>query len=187
MRRSITLAVLAFGAAACAGPAAMHPLAAQHATMQCPLASADPAQALLVLDNERQWAGALRADEAATFGRAVRWAEERVVVFALAQQPTLGTRVALDKPQAELRQGVLQLTLRIERPPADAMTATALSRPCVIVAVAREGWLQARAIDTDGATLAAASADPAASPGRGSVPAVPDLSGVVSPAASGIR
>jgi hypothetical protein len=106
------------------------PLALQRSHAICPLPGRE-AGAWLINDAGR-WAALLAAGEASLLGRAVAWGREQVLVVALAEQPTLGVRVALDDAAERLMFRRLQLAARVERPRAGEMAATALSRPCVL-------------------------------------------------------
>ena len=163
-----TLAVAAASAAAagmlamsaCAGVAAPA-VPAQRSHAQCPLAGTE-ARSLLI-DSAADWQAVWPGDEAAALGRPVDWEVERVLVHALAQQPTLGVRVeavALGAPPAG---AMPRLGLRVTRPAPGAMAAMALSRPCVVVAVARGHWRSVLLVDADrpAQLIATASIGPA--------------------------
>lgn len=111
---------------------------AQRGHVQCPLAGRE-AQAL-VLDRPEAAARWLAVDEAQAVGRALDWSRERLLIVALAQQPTLGVQAALDDrlPYAGRRQ--LQATVRVQRPAPGSMAAMALSRPCVVAVLPRGPW-----------------------------------------------
>ena len=145
------------GAPSAGADAAGLQVQAQRSHAQCPLAGQD--ERSLLIDNAAQWRATLAADETQALGRAVDWRHERVLVHALAQQPTLGVRVAAVALGPQPAGASPPLGLRITRPAADSMAATALSRPCVVVAVARGGWRALRLVDADapGRTLAQAT------------------------------
>ncbi len=132
------------------------PAEAVHATAQCPLAGAE--SSLGVIESSAQWSSLLSADARSLFGREVLWDRERVVVFALARQNTLGHKVELSARLFEERAGVLTMPVRIQRPAPDRMSATALSRPCLIVSVQRDGWRTVRVTEARGRVLASGSA-----------------------------
>lgn len=153
------VAAIAISIATAAAPVSadtLVPAEAVHATAQCPLAGADAA--LGVIESSAQWSSMLSADARSLFGRDVLWDRERVVVFALARQSTLGHKVELSERLLEERAGVLTMTVRIQRPAPDRMSASALSRPCLIVSVQRDGWRTVRVTESRGRVLASGSA-----------------------------
>lgn len=146
-RRAWLAAALAAALAlpACAGMDSLKVLA-QRGHAQCPLAGTE--ERTLLIDSAADWRIVWNVDEAAALGRAVDWPRERVLVHALAQQPTLGVQVdasALGTATGE----VPRLGLRVTRPAAGEMAAMALSRPCVVVAVPRGAWQALQLVDAD--------------------------------------
>ncbi len=155
---------------------------AQKSVAQCPLAGPVDRPLLRVFESANQWQKETRTDERATFGREVRWTQERVVVFALEQQPTLGVQVELNLRRVVARGGVLRVPIHVRRPGADEMAATALSRPCVLIAVRRGGWRKVTVLDAKARVLAEGSLSALSEP-AGATPPPPDLRDVVSPSA----
>jgi hypothetical protein len=133
---------------------------AQRGHAQCPLPGQD--ERTLLIDSPAQWRALVTTGEAQALGRKVRWKRERVLVHALAQQRTLGIQVAVI---GVARAGPLlspRLDVRVTRPAPDAAAATALSRPCVFVALTRGAWHEVRVADVNGHTLAIARLSKAA-------------------------
>lgn len=141
----------------CAGAATAGPLPVSGARghVQCPLASRDPVT--WVIDRETDWRAlqpVTSGDEA--LGRPVRWSRERLLIHSIGLQPTLGHSVRLAGTEFT-RLGARQLGLRIEvrHPAPDEMAATALSSPCLVVAVPRGRWRSVQLLDADGVPLGA--------------------------------
>jgi hypothetical protein len=159
MATALIATLLCIGAQA--APDAPRPkVEAQLGHVQCPLPGHD--ERTLLIDSPAQWRALVTAGEALALGRRGRWKRERVLVHALAQQRTLGVQVAAI---GVARAGPLlspRLDLRITRPALDAAAATALSRPCVFVALTRGAWHEVRVADANGHTLAIARLSKAA-------------------------
>jgi hypothetical protein len=151
---------------------------AQKSVVRCPLVGPVDRPLLRVFESADQWQSETRADERATFGREVRWARERVVVFALEQQPTLGVQVELNPKRVVVRGGMLRLPIQVRRPGADEMAATALSRPCVMIAVRRGGWRKVTVLDAKARVLVEGNLSALSEP-SGATPPPPDLRDVV--------
>jgi hypothetical protein len=167
------------------GSAARPRVEAQRGHAQCPLSGLD--ERSLLLDNATQWHSIVSAGEVQALGRKVRWGRERVLVHALAQQPTLGVRVSA---VGIARSGPVRsprLDLRITRPAPDELAATALSRPCVFVALTRGAWSEIRVAGGDAPRHAVVRVDKRASNAPGGAADLPraPLDGVdlVKPAA----
>ena len=126
---------------------------AQLAHAHCPLPGED--ERTLLIDSPAQWRAIVPTDEVQALGRKVRWNRERVLVSALAQQPTLGVRVTASVARKRVA-STLHLTLVVTRPGPDEMAMTALSRPCVFVALTRGAWRQVRVVDAQGNELGVA-------------------------------
>jgi hypothetical protein len=122
-------------------------LRGQRGHAMCPLGG-DGARTLL-LDTSAQWRSVLGADEVEALGRPVHWRHERIVVVAMDTQPTLGIRVAAVALGPQPDGAPPRLGILITRPAPDSLAATALSRPCVVAAVARGGWRTLRVVDAD--------------------------------------
>ena len=120
----------------------------------CPLPGRDE-QALLI-DTRDEWRALVSADETRALGRKVRWSRERVLLYAMPQQPTLGIQVAATGVVRTGPGDPPQLGLRVVRPAPDAMAATALSRPCVFVALSRGAWREVRLTDAAGNAIGVA-------------------------------
>lgn len=130
---------VAFAAAAL--PAAAHlpaDITTQRSHANCPLAGQDE-QALLI-DQPAQWTAMLSASEAQALGRPVDWRRERVLVVALARQPTAGIGVALAPEVPHQSREALTARLIVTRPGTDEMAALVLTRPCVVATIPRGGW-----------------------------------------------
>lgn len=149
------IAATALAVSACTSVSA-EPVLAQRGHAQCPLAGTD--ERTLLIDSAADWRIVWAVDEAAALGRAVDWARERVLVHALAQQPTLGVRVEAVAIGGASAGGVPRLGLRVTRPGPNEMAAMALSRPCVVVAVARGSWQTLQLVDADRPERALATA-----------------------------
>ena len=124
-----------------------------------------------LIDDAARWATLLAAREEPLLGRAVAWGREQVLVVALAEQPTLGIRITVDEQAERAMFRRLHLAARIERPRAGEMSATALSRPCVIAVLPSDPWKRAT-VQVEGQRVVARSV--AAGPPR--VVAMPDPS-----------
>jgi hypothetical protein len=125
---------------------------------QCPLQrpAVDGAD-VLVIQDAVQWKSTLKPQAEALLGRRIIWDDERVVVFMLGLQPTLGVRVELASPSLSVKDSVLRVPVKVQRPGPDQMAAMALSWPCVIAAVPRSGWTQVLVTDERGEVLAASA------------------------------
>lgn len=112
----------------------------QQAHGQCPINGSD-ARSMLI-DSAGQWRGAVLADERAALGRSVRWRQERVLVMAMARQPTLGVSVSLSEPQRQPsgRGAPPRVSVHVARPAEGDMAQAALSRPCVFAVLRRGPW-----------------------------------------------
>ncbi len=154
--KRVRLLMVALAVAGCAS--AMPRVDAVHAAQQCPLLKPVDAATVQVLGDAVQWERVVRTSAAALLGREVRWSDERVVVFSLGRQPTLGVRVDLASRQLTVSDAALQFKVKLQRPGPDEMAATALSWPCVMAVVPREGWSQVRVLDEAGALLATSAA-----------------------------
>jgi hypothetical protein len=107
--------------------------------MQCPLPGKN--SRLLSIDSPREWEDTIEhQDEITALGRKVRWARERVLVYALETKPHAGVR--LDSPAKVIRlaQGVLYWPVRQILPDAKAEKATVLTRPCIMTTIDRAYW-----------------------------------------------
>lgn len=99
-----------------------------------------------MLTSVQDWQKTLTQAESGALGRRVRWGRERVLVYALDSKPQLGTQ--LESPGSlRISGGVLWWPIVLRTPEPEAMTAAALSRPCVIAAVPRRGWQRVRVLE----------------------------------------
>lgn len=115
--------------------------------MQCPLPGKNTR--LLSIDSPREWEDTIdRQDEITALGRKVRWARERVLVYALESKPYAGVR--LDSPSRVIRlaQGVLYWPVRQVMPEPGTEKATVLTRPCVMTTIDRAYWQRIKVVPT---------------------------------------
>lgn len=155
LRRGTAAAALVLGAA-CAVPQghpmnnASVPVLQQRHFTQCPWRGETAA----VFDTEAAWRQALgtRAQEP-VFDTPVDWSRQRVLVYTMDTQPTLGYGIELEKSSVTQRGDVLRLPVKLIRPSPDRLQATALSRPCLMVVVPRGDWKQLEVRDTEGDVL----------------------------------
>jgi hypothetical protein len=122
-----------------------------HATrshMQCPLPGRS--RKLLSIDSPGEWEDTIeRQDELTALGRKVRWANERVLVYALETQH--GTDPRLESPVRVVRlsQGVLYWPVR-QRQSEGTGTAgqrpSTQTRPCVLAIIDRAFWQHIRVV-----------------------------------------
>jgi hypothetical protein len=115
--------------------------------MQCPLPGKN--LRLLSIDSPREWEDTIEhQDELTALGRKVRWAKERVLVYALESKPYAGVR--LDSPSRVIRlsQGILYWPVRQVMPEMGAEKATVLTRPCVMTTIDRAYWQRIKIVPT---------------------------------------
>lgn len=113
--------------------------------MQCPLPGKNTR--LLSIDSPREWEDTIeRQDEVTALGRKVRWARERVLVYALESKPYAGVR--LDSPSRVIRlaHGVLYWPVRQVQPETGANKASVLTRPCVMTTIDRAYWQRIKVV-----------------------------------------
>jgi hypothetical protein len=146
-------AMLAMCASGCAAPGGPKVLAST-SLAQCPLATPHQPAQLDVLDDGVQWAGKLRGTPEAVLQRPVRWADERVVLYSLGQQPNPGYGVALTSKEPGLRGSTLSLPVQLVRPAPDQMMPMAIAWPCLLVVLPRVGWDTVQVVDAQGKVLA---------------------------------
>jgi hypothetical protein len=104
---------------------------------------------LLSIDSPREWEDTIEhQDELTALGRRVRWANERVLVYALESRPHAGVR--LDSPSRVIRlsQGILYWPVRQTLPDAATEKATVLTRPCVMTTIDRAYWQRIKVVPT---------------------------------------
>ena len=133
-------------------------LGVQRSLGQCPVLRTGEFSALL--DGPAQWVGTLRQGEVETLGRAVDWRRERVLVHALGTKPSLGYGVSAQRVEARGASVWPTVMLRLTQPEPGAVTATALSRPCVVLTLARGRWKAVRVANEAGRTLGVARVQP---------------------------
>ena len=115
--------------------------------MQCPLPGKNTR--VLSIDSPREWDDTIeRQDEVTALGRKVKWAKERVLVYALESKPHAGVR--LDSPSRFIRlsNGVLYWPVRQIMPDRGAEKATVLTRPCVMTTIDRAYWQRIKIVPT---------------------------------------
>jgi hypothetical protein len=115
--------------------------------MQCPLSGKN--MRVLSIDSPREWDDTIEhQDEITALGRKVRWAKERVLVYALESKPYAGVR--LDSPSRVIRlsQGVLYWPVRHIMPEMGTEKATVLTRPCVMTTIDRAYWQRIKIVST---------------------------------------
>ena len=99
------------------------------------------------IDSPREWEDTIeRQDEVTALGRKVRWARERVLVYALESKPYAGVR--LDSPSRVIRlaHGVLYWPVRQVQPETGANKASVLTRPCVMTTIDRAYWQRIKVV-----------------------------------------
>lgn len=107
--------------------------------MQCPLPGRNTR--LLSIDSPREWEDTIEnQSEVTALGRKVRWARERVLVYALDAKPYAGVRLESPARMLRLSQGILYWPVRQIQPDAGREKATALTRPCVLATIDRAYW-----------------------------------------------
>lgn len=115
--------------------------------MQCPLPGKN--SRVLSIDSPREWDDTIeRQDEITALGRKVRWAKERVLVYALDSKPYAGVR--LDSPSRFIRlsNGVLYWPVRQIMPEMGTEKASVLTRPCVMTTIDRAYWQRIKIVPT---------------------------------------
>ena len=115
--------------------------------MQCPLSGKN--MRLLSIDSPREWADTIEhQDELTALGRKVRWAKERVLVYALESKPHAGVRLDSPSRMIRLSQGILYWPVRQVMPEMGTEKATVLTRPCVMTTIDRAYWQRIRIVPT---------------------------------------
>lgn len=178
------LTALPLAAAAVPGLAADAPrIEVQRSHAICPLPPAAPgaargdAQSWLV-EHAAAWNAAISPAEA--LGREVHFAQAPLLVVLMAEQPTLGVRIALEPVAERGWRGRLKLRARVQRPGPGEMAATALSRPCVVAALPPGPWRRISVL-VEGRRLEARPANPPAPGKRWSDAPMPGASAVLRP------
>jgi hypothetical protein len=64
---------------------------------------------------------------------------EAVLVIATGEKPTAGWGIALAASKAPVKDGVAGVSVTVSGPPAGALTAQVLTRPCIVVALPAKG------------------------------------------------
>lgn len=115
--------------------------------MQCPLSGRN--SRLLSIDSPGEWEDTIEhQDEITALGRKVRWAKERVLVYALESRPHAGVRLESPSRVIRLSQGVLYWPVRQVLPDTDAgkdKTARQ-TRPCVLTTIDRAYWQRIKVV-----------------------------------------
>ncbi|MBE0487300.1 protease complex subunit PrcB family protein [Marinobacter sp.] len=70
--------------------------------------------------------------------RQVNLEEEALVIVTLGQKPTAGYGVGLDSATRDNH--TLKLAMKVTEPAPDMMVAQVITSPCVVLAIADEGW-----------------------------------------------
>jgi hypothetical protein len=115
--------------------------------MQCPLPGKNTR--LLSIDSPREWEDTIdHQDEITALGRKVRWAKERVLVYALESKRYAGLR--LDSPTRVIRlaHGVLYWPVRQVMPESGPDKSNAPTRPCVLTTIDRAYWQRIKVVPT---------------------------------------
>jgi hypothetical protein len=113
--------------------------------MQCPLPGKN--SRLLSIDSPREWEDTIEhQDEVTALGRKVRWAKERVLVYALDSKPHAGVRLESPAKVIRLSHGVLYWPVRQILPDTKADKATVLTRPCVMTTIDRAYWQRIKVV-----------------------------------------
>lgn len=113
--------------------------------MQCPLPGRNAR--LLSIDSPREWEDTIeQQDEITALGRKVRWARERVVVYALDARPHAGVRLESPARMLRLSQGILYWPVRQVLPEPGRDKATVLTRPCVLATIDRAYWQRIKVV-----------------------------------------
>ena len=115
--------------------------------MQCPLPGKNTR--LLSIDSPQEWEDTIEhQDEATALGRKVRWARERVLVYALEARPYAGVRLDSPSRMIRLAHGVLYWPVRQVMPEPGIAKATTLTRPCVMTTIDRAYWQRIKIVPT---------------------------------------
>ncbi|CAN7395955.1 protease complex subunit PrcB family protein [Rhizobacter sp. LjRoot28] len=142
------------GMVACAAPgeeATRWPIASARSHAQCPLAGDRPAAWLV--ESAAQWSSLAQGTAERAAGTPVDWSRDQLIVVSIGMKPTLGHQVAASSDSVSLQGRDARLAVNVSAPAPDAMTASALSHPCVVLRVARRNWQDLTVVDQAGATL----------------------------------
>lgn len=142
------------GMVACAAPgeeASRWPIASARSHAQCPMQGERPTVRLV--DSAAQWSTLARSSAERAAGAPVDWSRDQLVVVSLGMKPTLGYQVAAGSDSFSLQGQKATLAVKVSAPAPDAMTASALSFPCVVFKVQRRAWQDLTVVDQTGATL----------------------------------
>lgn len=165
----LSVALCSMGAQARSQPPA---LGVQRSLGQCPVREMGEFSALL--DHPAQWAGILRQGEVETLGRAVDWRQERVLVHALGTKPSLGYGVSAQRVEAGGASEWPTVMVLLTKPEPGALTASALSRPCLVLTLTRGSWRAVRVANAAGRTLGVARVRPGHPRAVHPLPPLPD-------------
>lgn len=111
----------------------------------CPMQGA--VRSVRSVDSLREWSDTLTQDEAGAVGRRVLWSREKVLVYAMALQPTAGIRLEPASSVLRLSSGVLWWPVKRSPPGPGGMPITVQSRPCLIALVNRAQWHRIRVVE----------------------------------------
>jgi hypothetical protein len=142
------------GMVACAAPTeapSRWPISSARSHAQCPFPGERPMARLV--DSEAQWPASAPAPAERAAGAAVDWSRDQLLVVTLGMKPTLGHEIAAAGDSLSLQGGDARLSVKVSAPAPDAMTASALSHPCVVLRVPRRTWQGLTVVDQAGATV----------------------------------
>jgi hypothetical protein len=111
----------------------------------CPMQGA--VRSVRSVDSLREWRDTLTADETGAVGRRVLWSREKVLVYAMALQPNVGTRLEPASSVLRLSEGILWWPVKRIPPEPAGSPITVQSRPCLIGLVNRAQWHQIRIVE----------------------------------------
>jgi hypothetical protein len=144
--------LLAACASGCAAPSRVKAIASA-SLGQCPLVAPHESAQLHVFNDGVEWASKLRETPETVLRRPVRWADERVLLYSMGQQPNPGYGAALD-PAGPLRDGgTVSLPVRLKSPAPGQMLPMVVTWPCLVVVLPRKGWDMAQVVDAQGKVL----------------------------------
>jgi hypothetical protein len=99
------------------------------------------------VDSEREWRDTLSFDEIDAVGRRVLWSREKVLVYAMATQPSVGILLEPATSALRLSQGTLWWPVKRTSQTQNGPPITVQSRPCLIGLVNRAQWHQIRIVE----------------------------------------
>jgi hypothetical protein len=81
------------------------------------------------------------------------FSRETAVLAALGQRPTMGYRMEPPADRVSVRDGIAIVQITVRNPPADALVGQAVTSPCLLLAIERQGVSLLRVEDQDGDIL----------------------------------